>query len=123
LGTVHRGRRHRSILAHAVHLAGGAGWPVWSPHGSKIAFQYGQGGTATINPDGSREKTVFRGADIPQWSPDGSHLIYRWSGSIVLDKRADTYRASDNGGGKTNLTSDIDTRWSSGTPTTPIAWR
>ncbi len=101
----------------------GAGWPVWSPNGSKIAFQYGQGGTATINPDGSREKTVFRGADIPQWSPGGSHLIYGVFGSIFQDERADVYRTTAKGGARVNLTEDLDTRWLSGTPTGPVAWR
>ena len=32
-------------------------------------------------------------------------------------------RAAASGGGKTELTADIDIRWLSGTPTTPIAWR
>ncbi len=106
------------------------GWPVWSPDGSKIAFQTGSGAPsiATINPDGSGFKKIIKrtprkGAGIPAWSSTGKHLIYRWSGSVILDKRADTYRASASGGSKTNLTADIDTRWLSGTPTTPIAWR
>ena len=106
------------------------GWPVWSPDGSKIAFQTGAGSpsNATINPDGSGFKKIIRrtgqkGAGIPAWSPTGEHLIYRWNGSILGDDRADVYRASASGSGKTNLTADIDTRWLSGTPTTPIAWR
>ncbi len=106
------------------------GWPVWSPNGSKIAFQTGSGAPsiATINPDGSGFKKIIRrtgqaGAGIPAWSPTGEHLIYRWNGSILGDDRADTYRASASGSGKTNLTADIDTRWLRGTPTTPIAWR
>ena len=101
----------------------GAGWPTWSPDGSKIAFQYGRGDSATINPDGSQEKTVFRGGHIPQWSTDGSHLIHGTSPSAVQDNRWDVYRTTVKGGARLNLTEDLDTRFLSGTPVEPVAWR
>jgi dipeptidyl aminopeptidase/acylaminoacyl peptidase len=110
--------------------ASAASWPVWSPDGSKIAFQHqgGRGNIATINPDGTGEKLIVqdtprKGAGTPFWSPTGEHVIYSFGGSIVLDDRHDIYRVTSKGGGKTNLTKDLDTRSSSGTPAWPAAWR
>ncbi len=68
-------------------------------------------------------RTPRKLAATPVWSPTGEYLLYRWVGSVVGDERADTYRVTASGGGKTNLTADIDTRFLSGTPTLPIAWR
>ena len=105
----------------------GVGFPVWSPDGSKIAFQVPVASIATINPDGSGEKTIIKrkshsvfGAGLPGWSPTGEHLIYQWhpgqtqGGEFPIP---DVYRATAGGGGKTNLTADVEG------PTTPIAWR
>ena len=105
--------------------------PVWSPDGSKIAFQSGAGNSniATINPDGSGEKIIVRrtprtGAGTPIWSPTGEHVIYIFfSGSVFDDARFDLYRVTAKGGGKANLTEDLDTRTSSGTAAWPVAWR
>lgn len=108
-----------------------AALPVWSPDGSKIAFQGGAGRSTinTINPDGSGEKTIVRstprtGAGTPVWSPTGEHVIYIFfSGSVFDDARFDLYRVTAKGGGKANLTEDLDTRTLSGTAAWPVAWR
>ena len=105
----------------------GVGCPVWSPDGSKIAFRVPVASIATINPDGSGEKIIIKrrshsvfGASMPFWSPTGEHLIYRWhpgktqGGEFPIP---DVYRAAAGGGGKTNLTADLDGG------ATPIAWR
>ena len=105
----------------------GVGFPVWSPDGSKIAFQVPVASIATINPDGSGEKTIIKrkshsvfGASMPFWSPTGEHLIYRWHPGQTQGGEfptPDVYRAAAGGGGKTNLTADVDTT------VRPIAWR
>ena len=52
-----------------------------------------------------------------------SQPVYQKSGDIGSDDRSDTFRAKASGSGKTNLTSDIDPHWLSGTPSEPAAWR
>lgn len=56
--------------------------PVWSPDGSKIAFEtdrWGISEIATINADGSDLQRITHNAAVnthPAWSPDGKELAY-----------------------------------------------
>ena len=68
-------------------------------------------------------RTPRTGAGTPFWSPTGEHVIYISGGSVIGDDRFNLYRVSAGGGGKTNLTEDLDTRYLSGTPAWPVAWR
>jgi hypothetical protein len=90
---------------------------LWSPAGDLIVFGNGNGGIETIRPDGSDRKEIVRpgvsyGNWNPRWSPTGSHLIYeRDSGDFY----SELYRVTSSGGGKTNLTSDLETpAWGNG---------
>ncbi len=89
-----------------------ANWPVWSPDGTRIAFQ-SSAGIDTIAPNGGSRNTIIKWAPTysvssPRWSPTGSHLTYRWWDRRLLPQGVfDIYRATAFGGGKTNLTKDI----------------
>ena len=97
--------------------------PVWSPAGDKIAFT-SYSGIETINPDGTGRKAIIQSTATvsvygPRWSPTGSHLVYstydhKSSGSGLGPLYV--YRATANGGGKTNLTKNS-------TYSYPVAWR
>jgi len=107
-----------------------SGWhAVWSPDGSKIAFQSAASVSdiLTILPNGSGLKTVARGRNggnfiqlsTPKWSPDSGYLIYLSSGSS--NSRFDIYRITATGGSPTNLTSDLNTGIMN--QTIPVGWR
>jgi hypothetical protein len=86
--------------------------PVWSPDGSRIAFN-SSGGIDTIAPDGSSRKLIIKwgptySVGSPRWSPTGSHLIYSWWNRSLSSPVFDIYRATAGGGGRTNLTKDIE---------------
>ncbi len=113
-----------------------ATFPVWSPDGSRIAFQravFG-GSIVTITVDGSQEKVIVKSRSggnatfigTPQWAPTGNHILYS-EGPRVLDfdcvDRRDVFRATDQGKSKANLTTDLDTTFFCGTPASPMAWR
>lgn len=107
--------------------------PNWSPNGSKIVLQEPavHPGIQTINPDGTGLKTILASKagrnytvlGLPRWAPSSQHVVFSIGGSVLGDARFDTYRASAGGSGKTNLTSDLDTRILSGSTTYPSAWR
>jgi hypothetical protein len=143
---VHNRRLPTPLLGMALELtiasvAGGgsttfatraaAGRPVWSPDGSVIAYDSDTGDIHTIHPDGTSDASIVRHRgggnwihyDVPRWSPTGGHLVCVGGGSVDRDSRHDIYRFSATGGGKTNLTSGVDTRYLSGTPATPLGWR
>jgi hypothetical protein len=85
--------------------------PKWSPAGNLIVFGNGYGSIETIRPDGSERKEIIRwgvsqGYWYPKFSPTGSHVTYireSWGDPW----NADIYRATNIGGNKANLTSDI----------------
>jgi hypothetical protein len=106
--------------------------PRWSPDGARIAYELAnENGIRTVAADGSSDvsvvapsrpgSTVFSGQ--PSWSPGGAYLIFLRGGSILANERWDVFRIAANGTGATNLTGDLDTRASSGTPTSPVGWR
>jgi len=97
--------------------------PVWSPDGSLIAFARGTDGIYTIGPDGSNETRILRSHHgrylwylSPEWSPTGDYLICHgaYDPTSGID---DVYRINADGGGKVNLTGDVDT------DAKPVAWR
>ncbi len=99
--------------------------PEWSPDGALIAYD-GWDGIETINFDGTNPKAIISSTATvsfygPHWSPTGSHLTYsafdHWSKpSDPLPGRTYVYRATATGGGKTNLTKDLNSA-------SPRAWR
>ncbi|MHC4971516.1 MAG: TolB family protein [Planctomycetota bacterium] len=95
--------------------------PVWSPDGGKIAS--GGGSIATINPDGTGKRVIQRGHTSPRWSPSGEHLICVNVAMVLDDERQDVIRTNPKGGGRANLTADLDTRTLNGTPAGVGAWR
>jgi Tol biopolymer transport system component len=60
--------------------------PTWSPDGNAIAFdrspEFGRGGIATINPDGSNVHEI-----CPLGRPDGSQLVFERSGTSGSSSR------------------------------------
>jgi Tol biopolymer transport system component len=52
---------------------------VWSPDGSRLAFQ-GSGGIWVIGADGSGLRKLIPGGRRPSWSPDGSRIAYQSEG-------------------------------------------
>jgi Tol biopolymer transport system component len=88
-------------------------WPAWSPTGNKVAYD-SSGGISTIAPDGSGAKLIISSTTKTRvggaiWSPTGSHLAYSRSSGSVLNNTfvSDVYRATADGGSKTNLTADF----------------
>jgi hypothetical protein len=107
---------------------GPANFAVWSPDDSRIAFHEAKflGDLLTIKPDGTNVTSILRShggkassVNSPRWSPTGSHLVY------TVTEHGDgpdglpliyVYRASADGGGKTNLTPEFDFAF-------PLGWR
>lgn len=87
---------------------------VWSPDGSRIAFDTGE--IWTINPDGTHPVRLTQRTDTksetrrqggPSWSPDGACIAYT---EAVITKNNASYsirRVPAGGGSSVNLTSDL----------------
>lgn len=67
-----------------THIEGILRFPVWSPDGTRIAFDSDIGGTFNlyvVNPDGSELTRITHhegdgSARVPQWSPDGTRIAF-----------------------------------------------
>lgn len=92
------------------HLSNGAGWPSWSPDGTKLTF----GGTLTneagpdiwvVDADGSHARTLTstHADDDPAWSPNGTSIAFT---SRRDNNNPEIYRMNVDGTGQTNLTKD-----------------
>jgi Tol biopolymer transport system component len=100
-----------------------SGLPVWSPDGSRIAFQSkGDGDNYQVfvmNADGNDKRRVSDGkgyAGQPAWSPDGKTLIYVSGEQGVQGANRDIFSVPVEGGTPTritNLNSSLDRpQWS-----------
>jgi Tol biopolymer transport system component len=49
---------------------------VWSPDGSRLAFDCEEGGIWVVHPDGSELTKLIPDGINPYWSPDGSRIAY-----------------------------------------------
>jgi Tol biopolymer transport system component len=81
-------------------------YPVWSPDGSRIAFNSMRDGNTELyvmNADGSNQirLTNNRGWDgVPSWSPDGTKIAFQ----AERDGKYNIYSISSTGGNETRLT-------------------
>lgn len=66
------------VLQGASHI----GHLVWSPDGTRLAFNFEEGGIWVVGEDGSGLTFIIPDGVAPYWSPDGSRISYhRLTGS------------------------------------------
>jgi dipeptidyl aminopeptidase/acylaminoacyl peptidase len=87
----------------------GAGWPEWSPDGSRIGFA-SRRGTKFYNLHTGSTKLLRRTAQdswgISHWSPDGSHFVVSAWNNFSATGYTGIYRFTNAVGGKTLLVDD-----------------
>ncbi|HUL85790.1 MAG TPA: hypothetical protein VLX89_09810 [Actinomycetota bacterium] len=102
-------RPARSEMSSITH-------PVWSPDGSRIAFE--TAGPMFSDPHridmmdaaGGHLRTLVRCAREPVWSPDGTHIAYE--GGPTCDVQHDVYSIGVTGGTPTFIGDGAEPAWS-----------
>jgi TolB protein len=99
------GRRLRRLLPASPRprdaLEGSESEPSWSPDGSQIAFEAGQGGIVVALVDSGRRRTITPEGHEPAWSPDGRLIAFDtengglWVASA--DGSGDVHRLAESG--------------------------
>ena len=72
----------RADGADARHVAPDGRVPVWSPDGSRIAYE--DDGVWVVRGDGADAKHIVPNGRVPVWSPDGSRIAYEDDGVWVV---------------------------------------
>ena len=70
----------------AEYVPQGSPVSLWSPDGSKIAFEseYSREGICVVNSDGSNKTLITRDGSLRYWTPDGKKIIFLKSDDHVL---------------------------------------
>jgi Tol biopolymer transport system component len=86
-----------------------AGFPAWSPDGTKIAFE-GNREIYTMNADGTNQTRLTTNAALdtyPAWSPDGTKIVFNTDrDSTESDDNLEIYAMNADGTNQTRLTND-----------------
>jgi Tol biopolymer transport system component len=80
----------------------GGGNPVWSPDGTRIAFEC-VGGICVVNGDGSDPRNLANGGN-PVWSPDGTKIAFERKFGSGYYEYTDIHVMNSDGSNPTNLT-------------------
>ena len=75
--------------------------PAWSPDGSRIAFQAGDGEIVAAEVKSGRRVTTGTGGYEPAWSPDGRLIAYQCAGDVCVanaDGSGNEHRVASGGG-------------------------
>lgn len=97
----------------------GAGWPEWSPDGSRIGYSSWDGIQIVNLLTGQSSRVRRKSSEYwgsPQWSPDGAHFAASRFDFLGSANKYDLYRFSADGRGKTRLLADQ-------SQATPLGWR
>jgi len=89
-----------------THLAGFSEAAVWSPDGTRIAFEHGAANQLAavhvMNADGTNDRTLTQlGCGEPSWSPDSQQLAYQ---CVTENSLPQIYRMNADGSQKRVLT-------------------